>query len=190
MASWSAPWPVPASCASSQLLIRGEELSGKEETRAIAALGEVVVRTWYEGEAALPLSKTVVTDTGRFSVGSSLAALGREWPIVPGTKYASQRVERECLPVGGLFLPVELRRETVYETREDRQSVDIDALKARLEALAVADAMLALSREGPEAYESQRVWIEYEKRGGALCARAVCEIQADAAVTREALQGG
>ena len=171
-------------------MIRGEELSGKDETRSIAALGEVIIRSWYEGEATLPLSATIIEDSGRYSTKSSLVALGRKWTITEGATYPNQRAEREYLPIGGLFIPIELWRETFYETRERREPVDVDALKPRLEALAIADARLTLLREGPEALGPQRCWVDYENNGATLHARAVCEIQADAAVTREALQGG
>ena len=63
-----------------QVLIRGEEQATQEETRPIAALGEVVVRSWFTGEARLPLTQASTVDTGQRSTGAKLTVLGLEWP--------------------------------------------------------------------------------------------------------------
>ena len=68
---------------------------------------------------------------------------------------------------------------------------DADTFLTEDLALALADAVASLQREGPDHYTAMRTWTDYEIEGGALRARSVCEIQADAAVTREAItQGG
>jgi len=173
-----------------QLLIRGEELSGREETRPIAALGEVIVRAWFEGEARLPTAELRTVDTGRVSTSLRLIAPGIDWPIAAAEDYASQRVEREFLPIGSLFLPVGIERVTHVETRVRREAIDRAVLEARLSALALADAAARLAREGPESFVPADSWVDYEYSDGSLCARAVIEIQTNAAITREALQGG
>lgn len=173
-----------------QLLIRGEERSGAEETRPIAALGEVIVRTWFEGCATLPRSEGRFIDTGRACVGSELIGPGFEWPISDAVDYPSQRAEREYLAVGGLFVPLEIRRVTNHETRRIEQRIDMDMLKARLRKLALADAVTTLALNGPGNYSIERSWVDYEYGDGSLNARAVLEIQTDAAVTRETLRGG
>lgn len=173
-----------------QLLIRGEERSGQDETRPIAALGEVIVRCWFEGEAMLPLYETRTVPTGRASVGAKLWTPWFEVPILRGDTYPSQRVERKRLPIGGLYVPVEIERVLCRETRVVRVEADERELKQTLSALAMADASARLAREGPSDCEGIKTWINYERDGGALRAHAVLEIQANAAVTREALQGG
>lgn len=171
-------------------LIRGEELAANDETRPIAALGEVVLRSWFEGKAELPLTETRTERTGRTSVGTTLLAMGFERPLTRAEPFPEQMIEREYLPIGGLFLPVEIERSTCRETRTSSVKADIESLKAKLAVLALADAALRLRREGPAGCEITRSWTDYEYVGGALRARAVLEIQANAAVTREALQGG
>lgn len=174
-----------------QLLIRGEERSGPEdETRPVAALGEVIVRTWFEGSATLPRSAERWEDTGRTSTGVMLAGPGFEWPIAEAEGFESQREEIEYLPIGGLFVPLEIQRVTRYETRTIAVDLDPDAAKERLSALALADAALNLARSGTENDEPAESWTDYDIRDGALHARAVLEIHTDAAVTRETLQGG
>lgn len=170
-----------------QLLIRGEELSGKEETQAIAALGEVRVRTWYTGEAALPLSATRTVYTGKSSASSRLKTPWLSVDITEGEAYAQQVEQAERLPIGGLFVPVEIERVTRREVAYTRISRDREQLQALLTPLAFADAALKLASEGPEAYEILDQWIDFSPVGGMLRARAVYEISANAAVTREAL---
>ena len=173
-----------------QVLIRGEEQATKGDTRPIAALGEVVVRGWFTGEARLPLTQARTVDTGRRSTGARLAALGLEWPISSAERYPSQRSERQYLPIGGVFVPLEIERVTNVEIRREEAAIPEEVLRKRAAALALADARATLRREGPTQYEPGRSWVDYVKSGGRLIAKAVIEIQSDAAVTREALQGG
>ena len=173
-----------------QVLIRGEEQATKEQTRPIGALGEVIVRSWFSGEARLPLRQSVTADTGRRSTGARLALMGMEWPIAVARSYLSQRVEQDYLPVGGLFLPLEIERYTNVETRRRELEISPSILRARAAALSLANARTTLCREGPEDYIPSDSWVDYDNIDGVLVAKAVIEIQSDAAVTREALQGG
>ena len=173
-----------------QVLIRGEEQASKEETRPIAALGEVVVRSWFSGEARLSRTEVQTVDTGRRSTGAKLIAPGLQWPIVRAGDFPAQRTEREYLPIGGMFVPLEIERLTHVETRRRESRLPADILMQRAGALALADARTALRRTGPTRYALSRSWVDYDNDGGALLARAVIEIQSDAAATREALRGG
>lgn len=174
-----------------QLLIRGEEKARDDGTRAIAALGEVVVRAWVEGEAALPEREVRVVPTGRESAASALTLFDLRLPLSAGEVYPEQRVDVERLPVGGLFLPMEILRETRREVRAQAEGVDGATLEARLAALARADARIRFYEENPGDYAILREWLQYEDRGGGRSARAVLEITTDTAVEREALyQGG
>ena len=173
-----------------QVLIRGEEQASAEETRPIAALGEVIVRSWFSGEARLSRTEARTVDTGRRATGARLRAFGLEWPIVPARDFPAQRTEREYLPIGGMFVPLEIERLTHVETRRRESRLPEDILMQRAGALALADARTALRRTGPARYALSRSWVDYGNDGGALLARAVIEIQSDAAATREALRGG
>lgn len=174
-----------------QLLIRGEEKARGDASRPIAALGEVVIRTWFTGEARLPTRAALIRRTGNTSVATNLKVLDWEFPIAVGRCFARQVVESESLPIGGLFIPVELRRDVIREVREETVAVDGGALEARLAALALADAAAHMARETAGAYEVTRRWLEYEDSGrGTMTAHAVIEITTDAAVPREALYLG
>ena len=173
-----------------QLLIRGEELAPQEQTRPIAALGEVVLRGWVTGSAALPLTGTALRPTGRMSVASELTTPWLSLPITEGKRFALQSERVSRLPIGGLFLPVE-RTRTV---RRELEAVSIEAdravLRTRLSALALADAAARLCINGPKDFGITDSWVNYEQADGVMRALAVYEIQANAAVTREELQGG
>ncbi len=175
-----------------QLLIRGEEQSAKDETRPIAAEGDVIIRTWVAGSAELPLETEVYSYTGRSACTCLLRVFGFEWTFAEAGGFPSQRVETRALPVGGLFIPVEVCRQTVRETRRATIPVDREQLEAQLSLLASADATRALQLHGPADYRVARSWNEIGTVDDcALHARVVYEIHTNAAVTRLALlQGG
>lgn len=173
-----------------QTLIRGEERVTKEETRPIAALGDVTVRTWTQGEALAPLQRTVWQLTGRKSVSSELRLWSLSRPLTGSETYAHCRAETETLPVGGLFLPLEIVRTTRWETEPRTETADSAALERNLSVLARAQA-LAARPEAP--CEIAREWTENQTDAdGNLRVRAVIEWTTSAAVTRGALyqQGG
>lgn len=174
------------------LLIRGDERVTKEETRSIAALGSVTARTWHVGSARLPSVRMQREFTGRTSTSSELRMLGLAWPLVQGESYPSQEIETEILPIGGLFLPLEICRTTARETRDRSVPADSEALRRQLAALALAAAGAELSRAHPEGCAIADSWIEYTSDAGMLHARAVYETHTDIAVTRDTLyqQGG
>ena len=170
-----------------QLLIRGEELASADETHAIAALGEVLVRAWFVGEAKLPLYEVRTAYTGRSAAAGNLRAPWLSLPITEGERFADQLEETERLPIGGLFIPIEIERVTRREVSRSEVQRDPGRLRAQLAPLAFADAALHLATDGPEEFEVIQSWIDYQASGGSLCARAVYEISANAAVTRDAL---
>ncbi len=173
-----------------QLLIRGEERQTAEETRPIAALGEVMVRTWFVGEAALPLTRVKETFTGRERFSSRLRLLGMEWPLTAADGFMSEQVETEILPIGGLFVPVEIIRDRHRETRIEKEETDVGLLKSVLERLSMASAALRLAEESIDEFEILRTWVDYMIVGDTLTARSVIEVRTDAAAPRESLVSG
>ena len=173
-----------------QTLIRGEERVTKEETRSIAALGDVTVRTWTQGEAAAPIRRTVWRDTGRKSVSAELRLWDFSRPLTGREEYARFRAKTETLPVGGMFLPLEIVRTTRWETEPRPETSDPNALERNLTLLARAQA-LSMRPETP--CEIAREWTEKQTDAdGNLRVRAVVEWKTSVAVTRGALyrQGG
>ena len=174
-----------------QVLIRGDERVTKEESRSIAALGQVIARTWCAGTAEAPLARAESVRTGRSSLSTELRLMDFAWPLTEGESYPSQEVETEILPIGGLFLPLEIHRLTAFETRSHSVEIDPEALRQQLARLAWADAGIQLAQSHPNGKIADR-WIEYTQSADALRARAVYETHTDIAVTRDALyqQGG
>ena len=175
-----------------QTLIRGDDRVTKEINRSIAALGTVVARTWYEGTASASLTYPEQIRTGRSSQSSELRLMNFAWRLSEGENYLSQDSEEEFLPIGGLFLPLQIRRTTLYETHTRTLEADTDALKRQLALLAFSEAGLKLAQSQPEGMEIADRWIEYTRDAGVLTARAVYEMQTDIAVSRDVLyrQGG
>lgn len=174
-----------------QMLISGAEKASAEAERRIGALGEVVIRTWFEGSAEGSLYEAQLQYTGRQSVSAALRTPWFEIPLTEGARFESQSVETEELPVGGLFIPVRIVRETARETRAVREAGDRELLSSRLIALAMADARAALTSEGPQSFEIARSWIRFTQPSAEILrASAVCEIYMNAAVTREVLKQG
>lgn len=175
-----------------QTLIRGDERITKDENRSIAALGAVLARTWHEGCASAPLATTIQRRTGRFSQSSELRLMRWSWPLTSGENYPSQEVEVELLPIGGLFLPLQIRRCTVFETKTHTASADLPALKRQLSLMAFAQASTNMIQSHPDGCEIVDRWIEYTRDSTTLRARAVYETRTNIAVTGDALyqQGG
>ena len=170
------------------VLIRGEERASPDGTRAIGALGEVMVRTWYSGRACVPLAEPRVEPTGRTSRSSRLALPWAEWTLAGGERFESARRETRTLPIVGLFIPLQIIRDTFYETRGTEAPVDIETASTRAAALSMADAASRLTREGPDEYDILRSWLNFEPpRDGTLRCGAVYEIITNAAVTRDIL---
>ena len=89
--------------------------------------------------------------------------------------FGAQEAEVEVLPVGGLFLPLEIRRTTLYETTARETQADEAALGSALSAMALAMAAEEASRGAPAGSGIADSWVEIARDGDALCARAVCE---------------
>jgi len=169
-----------------QTLIRGEERASAEDTRGIAAMGEVIVRTWFEGSAEGSLTATRTQPTGRTSVSARLRTPWLEIPLSEGASFEQAAVTREVIPIVGLYAPVCVLRETRREMRTVAERADGAALRNRLGALALADAAARLAGTGPEEYAVARRWVRYSRPSGdRLRASAVYEIQTNAAISRE-----
>lgn len=175
-----------------QTLIRGEERISKEENRSIAALGEVTARTWAVGEARAPTRRTTYARTGRQSVRAELRLRDLAWPLRQGECYSSQETQTEILPVGGLFLPLQIVRTTAYETVSQTAFEDPDALARSLSALAAAQANLHWAQSRPDATVCDRWQETLRDDRGFLRVRVVLELNSNIAVTRDTLyqQGG
>ena len=170
-----------------QLLIRGEEEKSEEETAVVSALGEVHLRSWVEGSAEGSLLETRIRRTGRTSSASALRLMNRLYPLASSETFATEETETQILPIVGLFIPLEIIRETRFETESVEANADEIVLEGRLRCLAQAEAKRNLSLSGLEDYEIADYWEEFIQTDNLLRLRAVYEITFNAAVTRGAL---
>ena len=176
--------------ARGQLLIRGVERVSQEETRPIAARGEVVIRTWFEGAAEGRADAVRIVPTGRQSASSRLETPWGSFAIADGERYGNASAQVETIPVGGLFLPVRIVRTTYREVRSEPDPSAGYALEARLSAIALADARARLSAEGPEDCEIARTWTRTSRNDDRMRVEAVIEITANTAKTRNDILKG
>lgn len=171
-----------------QTLIRGVERIGKEEKRRVAALGEVIARTWSVGEATAPMKITQMEPTGRERIASELRAGGFAWAIQTSEPFESERIQTEILPIGGMFFPLEIVRTRAAETRAVERKMDEETLIYALNALSGAQARVQMNGIG--AFSE---WATHTAHSnGDMTARAVVEARINIAVPREAfaIQGG
>ncbi|MGI6239345.1 MAG: sporulation protein YqfD [Christensenellales bacterium] len=173
-----------------QVLISGEERISQEGTQGVGALGSVVARMWCEGISSGARIETVKEYTGRASISSQVRLFDYAVPLLTGEEYAQRDVFLERLPVGGLFLPLVIEREVRREYREHETQADEDALKAALSAEAYEKAAAEMESRGIQAIEIIDKWVEFSMIDlGTLTARAVIELHAEIAVTRDQLEG-
>ena len=144
-----------------QRLIRGEELTGKDQTRPIAALGQVRARSWITGSATLPTRRIEEALTGQSSFGEALETPWARLDIIAPGEYERAVVKQTRFPIGGLFLPVELVRSHVFETLPRIVDLDEARQKSQLEALAAADAAAQFCLSAPPDAEIARIWTDY-----------------------------
>ena len=167
-----------------QTLILGEERSSGEETRGIGALGEVTGRVYAYGEASAPLVGEERRYTGRASVSAALCLFGWERSIARGEEFACAEIREERLPVGGMFLPLLVRRVTAREYEALPAPLDEAAVRAQLEARAMAQALARL----PSGAEMIDKWEEYSMMEETSLRLRVCvEARVSLAAAREEL---
>ena len=177
--------------AQGQLLIRGEERAAPDALRHIAALGEVVIRSWFEGSAAGALVRERAEYTGRQSTSIRLCAPWFEVPLAEASSFESQSERIERIPIGGLYMPLCIERRQFREARIVQEPLDRAILATQLEALARADARAALDGAELTDYEIARDWTRIDEPApGQLRVRAIYEIRTNTAVAREDIPKG
>lgn len=123
-----------------QVLIAGEERVSAEETRPVSARGMVIARVWDGARARVSLRETQTVYSG--------ASFQRQMVRTPwfnlwspaDSGFAQQDIHAEVIPLGGLFLPLWVRRETCLEAQvttawRSMEEVQAEAGLAALRAL-------------------------------------------------------
>lgn len=163
-----------------QVLIRGEERIDAEATRGIRALGKVIGRVWFTAEHRMPTEETVKTFTGRTRVSARVRLGNWEWTLFEAEDFACQETETELLPIGGMYLPLQIERTIRREIDEACVPLDADWLK---EATA-AQALTAARDQLPEGAQETDCRVDFSEQDGWITARAVIEAEMDIAAGR------
>ena len=172
-----------------QILIYGQERAGGDAMNPIGALGRVEARIWAEGNAGENLLRTEKEYTGNFSRGLSVSILGKEIEIFGHENFQNCDIIVEEIPIGGLFVPLRIRRVTAWEYVPISVQADIRDVQASLAGRAIAGAEANMARMGMENTEIIDKWIDFSMIDSyTLHARAVIEFAADIAVTRQYLE--
>ena len=160
-----------------QILIRGEERIDTEQVRSIRALGSVIGRVWFTGEASGPVMKTETSRTGRERVSSRVRLGAWAWDLSDCEEFASQETETESLPIGGLYLPLGIERTVFRETVSSSVPQEINALREELSPKALDRARSAL----PDGAKETGCRVDFVQENGILTARAVVEAEMEIA---------
>ena len=164
------------------------ERASAEETRGIAARGEVVARTWVEAEADVSLVRLERVYTGQTRTNSLLRLLSWQLPLSPAEPFPVCETTVEHLPVGGLFLPLMIERTTYAECEVRGVDQDVEALKAAISEHMFTLLEANIAAQGANSLQIVDKWIDYSMiEEGSLRARAVLEVHRDIATTRDAL---
>lgn len=154
------------------VLIAGEErVSASGETERVRAQGSVIARLWTEGFAVIPLTREERLRTGRASESVKLVTPFFEKRLSGNNPFADYETERETMAVVGLFLPASLVRETAFELKNSRVSLEASCAKAAAEAFARARAR----KSAPEGAAETGFLCEAEARDGVMRARCAME---------------
>ena len=113
-----------------QVLIAGEEREGTDGTRPVSARGIVMARVWEGARVQVSLRENQTEYTG--------ATFQRQYVSTPWfnlwpreeSGFAQQDIHAEIMPLGGLFLPLWVRRETCLEAQVTVTWRDLDQAKA------------------------------------------------------------
>ncbi len=167
-----------------QLLIRGEERVSGDQTRGVCALGAAVGRSWVTAHAEGSPHYTELVPTGAVSLESELRLFDHTMPLLRGHRFASEQEIVQILPVGGLFLPLVIRRTTHIETAQVAKSIDVSLLQHELSGAAMQNALANV----PVGAEIVDKWTDYSMiEDDVIRARAVIEVRQNIAVSRSAL---
>lgn len=140
-----------------QVLILGEERETDESTRGVRALGEATGMVWAWAEAQADCVQLRQTLTGNERTRAVLRLMGWEWPLKEAEDFDAQESETERIAVGGVFVPLEIVRQRLRETKTEKQEIPFREQAAALEAKTMAEAMGKL----PQNAQIIDKWTDY-----------------------------
>jgi len=165
-----------------QMLIRGEERD-HEGVHAIGARGSVIGRVWFTAESEMPDHRETIRRTGRRDEERALALPFFGRVLKESVSFGQCEEEVSSVPVGGLFIPVTVRRRTLWET----EAVSSPLTEGDMESLREEAVLLARSQL-PRGAEESRVWTDITSSDGRVTVRAVIEAAVNIACVRTGKQ--
>lgn len=161
------------------VLIRGEERGADGSVHPVSARGQVLARVWDGASVCVSGTGVETTYTGREAV--SLQAVTPWFPLweAEASPFASSDVTVTSLPLGGIFLPVWIRR--VHRAEAEHTLVPLGAAEIRSQAASVA--MRKMQEKVGFDQDFVDKWIDYSMiENGDTVATAIGERLIDIAV--------
>ena len=129
-----------------QVLIRGEERGAGGDTVPVKARGEAVARVWVTVRRRLPLEEAVSVPTGRQEDRWTMETPFFSWSSRQEPAYLTADREVREIRVGGAWLPVTVKKESISEVFLKCRLRDLEAVKregARAALLALRQALIS-----------------------------------------------
>lgn len=140
-----------------QILIKGEERTSGDETRPVAANGCVMARVWDTAQVKTSLSGWQTEYTGRTHTTQTVVSPWFPLWHPAETPYEQQDVSITTIPLGGFFIPLQLKRESRYEITVYQEPLDFESLVR--EGSNAAIRKLRQSAEAEESYVD--IWVNW-----------------------------
>ena len=158
-----------------QTLIRGEERGKDGTAHPVQARGEVIARQWISVAARVPVMETASEPTGRKTVFRVIDTPFFSWQREKEPDYLTSDREKETLPLGGVWLPVWVVRETFTEVSLHPRRRDVEEAKREGAQTAIFALNQALINE-----ETVDKWMKFDMiEGDAITVTATAEILKD-----------
>ena len=158
-----------------QTLIRGEERGKDGTAHPVQARGEVIARQWISVAARVPVMETASEPTGRKTVFRVIDTPFFSWQREKEPDYLTSDREKETLPLGGVWLPVWVVRETFTEVSLPPRRRAVGEAKREGAQTAIFALNQALINE-----ETVDKWMKFDMiEGDAITVTATAEILKD-----------
>ena len=158
-----------------QTLIRGEERGKDGTAHPVQARGEVIARQWISVAARVPTMETASEPTGRKTVLRVIDTPFFSWQREKEPDYLTSDREKETLPLGGVWLPVWVVRETFTEVSLHPRRRDVEEAKREGAQTAIFALNQALINE-----ETVDKWMKFDMiEGDTITVTATAEILRD-----------
>lgn len=158
-----------------QTLIRGEERGKDGTAHPVQARGEVIARQWISVSARVPTMETASEPTGRKTVLRVIDTPFFSWQREKEPDYLTSDREKETLPLGGVWLPVWVVRETFTEVSLHPRRRDVEEAKREGAQAAIFALNQALINE-----ETVDKWMKFDMiEGDTITVTATAEILRD-----------